>query len=159
MSIICCFPWAKEHSSPNLHLPYSSKFLHISVRNLWTYGVDGVKLCFLEVSGSTNFSMMLFVMEHFLSDFLKSGFLIKFFYLVFSSLIWEWLQLLWLKSLGRAGCFSWWWWSQHARYICLDCLSISESRSEPSESLSETSPSFCPLILEELWVEPWVRVS
>ena len=33
-------------SSPYLHFPYIIKFLHISVRNLWTYGVDGVKLSF-----------------------------------------------------------------------------------------------------------------
>lgn len=31
-------------SSPYLHLPYMFQFLHNSVRNLCTYGVDGVKL-------------------------------------------------------------------------------------------------------------------
>lgn len=29
-----------------MHFPYNWKFLHISVLNLWTYGVDGVNSSF-----------------------------------------------------------------------------------------------------------------
>lgn len=41
--IIWFLVWANEHSSPYLHLPYNDQFLHISVLNLCTYGVEGVK--------------------------------------------------------------------------------------------------------------------